>query len=560
MSIGVATAQSAGAARMAPVPWSRRRSSVLVLLVVAAVVGVLGPLAMAAWTGSLSIPHNDSWAFSKAAQTFARTGHLQLLNWNAMFLVGEFVPLGPLGASLSAQHCYVALLALLSLAAGYDLLRSVSGPRRAALGVLALVIWPGFGLLATSMMTDLPAFAAVAIVLALGQQALRRRSVPLLMLVALVSLWGFTIREQTIAAPVAIFVAALARKDLRRRSFVLALGALGAALAVAACGFELWRRGQPGGSSPSFTATHFPGIRAVLVDSVGAYLMVALILSPLILLAARPWRWSWPTRLASLVGVAVLLTAVLRYHAGFPQNYLEIQGAYPSAFLGQKPNLFPRPVWDVLLPLAVVSGALLAGLLVSRVRRLPLPFLIFGLLTAAGTVVEIVEGQILFDRYLLPLALPVAALTLREPFGALSGISRARVAVAGAGWLFLASVTSLITLNGLVYDAATWHAAHSVVSSGRAAAPYVNAGFTWTAYYSTTGAGPADPNAEPGTYVKTPMFSDDQPCYVVAAAPQTDPQHNARWTLAETPTYRTYGFFGSQRQLFVYRTTATTCR
>jgi hypothetical protein len=525
------------------------------VLVVAAVVGVFGPLAVAAWTGSLSIPHNDAWAFSKAAQIFADTGHITLLNWNAMSLVGEFVPLGPLGSSIAAQQCYVAVLALLALLAGYDLLRSVSGPRRAALGVLVLVLWPGFGLLATSMMTDMPAFAAVVLVLAVGRRALARRSVLLLVLVALLSFWGFTIREQTIAAPVAVLAAALARRDLRVRAFLVPLFGIGAVLAVGDGVFELWRRRQPGGSSPSFDATHFPGAHAVLVDSAGAYLMVALIVSPLILLAARPWRWSWAARGTSLVALAVLLTAVLRYHAAFPQNYLEIQGAYPSAFLGQKPNLFPQPVWDALLPLAVVAGALLAGLLVSRIHRLRLDFGVFGLLTAAGTVLEIAEGQILFDRYLLPLALPVVALTLQEPFGALAGLRRARVVLAGAGWLFVAAIMSLIMLNGLVYDAATWHAARSVVDAGDASAPYVNAGFAWTAYYSATGAGAGDPKAEPGTYLKTPMFSDDQPCYVVAAAPQAEPG----WSLVATPTYRAAGFLGARQSIYVYRTTATVC-
>jgi hypothetical protein len=123
------------------------RWTVVAALVIATFIGVLGPVLVAAWTGSLPIPHNDAWAFTKAAQTFAHARHIQLLNWNSMSLVGLFAPLGPLGASIKAQQCYVAALGLIGLLAGYDVLRRDVGSRRAAVGVLVLVSWPGSGAL-----------------------------------------------------------------------------------------------------------------------------------------------------------------------------------------------------------------------------------------------------------------------------------------------------------------------------------------------------------------------------------------------------------------------------
>jgi hypothetical protein len=52
------------------------------------------------------------------------------------------------------------VLGLVGLLAGHDVLRRDVGSRRAAVGVLVLVSWPGFGLLSTSMMTDIPALTS----------------------------------------------------------------------------------------------------------------------------------------------------------------------------------------------------------------------------------------------------------------------------------------------------------------------------------------------------------------------------------------------------------------
>jgi Dolichyl-phosphate-mannose-protein mannosyltransferase len=542
----------------------KRRWTVVAGLVVAAFIGVLGPVVVAGWTGSLSIPHNDAWAYSKAAQTFARTGHIHLLGWNSMSLVGQFVPLGPLGASIKAQQCYVAALALIGLVAGFDVLRRDVGSRRAALGVLVLVSWPGFGLLSTSMMTDIPAFAALAVSLALGQRALERPSWWLWALWAIVSFWGFTVRQQTVVAPLGILGAALWPHEWRTwaawRSWLtrrtVALIAFGAVLLLADLAFDRWRKGLADGGSPS-GLIHWPGMERIVTEGPGVLLMLGLFLSPLLILVSRPSQWSWTARVTALAVFGALMLAVVGYRAYLPQDYFEMQGAYASAYLGDKPNLFPQELWDVLTGLSIVSGALLAGMVVHRLRALRTELVIVFALTLAGTMLELVAGQILFDRYLLPLVLPLAVLLLKEPVGSTVGSRpRARAGLAGVVWLALTTITTLIMLNALNYDAATWKAASAIVSRGDAKAAYVNAGFDWTAYHSSTGARGADPDAELGTFKQTPLFSDDQPCYVVAASPQPQPG----WELTETPTYRNYGFFGSTGHLYVYRTAEKTCR
>lgn len=538
----------------------KRRWTVVAGLVLAAFIGVLGPVVVAAWTGSLSIPHNDAWAYSKAAQTFARTGHIHLLGWNSMSLVGLFVPLGPLGASIKAQQCYIAVLALIGLAASYDVLRRDVGSRRAALGLLVLVSWPGFGLLSTSMMTDMPAFTAIAVSLALGRRALERPSWWLWALWAIVSFWGFTVREQAVVAPLGILVAALWPRAWRTRAAwrswlsrrTAAVIALGAVLLLADLVFERWRDGLANGGSPS-GLFHWAGTERMVTMGPGVVLMLGLFLGPLIILFARPARWSWTARVTALAVFVLLVLAVFRYKAYLPQDYFERQGAYASAYLGIKPNLFPQELWDVLIGLSIVFSALLAGMVAHRLRALRAELVVVMVLTLAGTLVELMAGQILFDRYLLPVVLPLAVLLLKEPVGP---APRVRAGLAGVVWLVLTAITTLIMLNALNDDAATWKAASAIVSRGEAKAAYVNAGFDWTAYYSATPSGSSDPNAEDGTFSKTRLFSDDQPCYVVADSPQLQPG----WVLTEKSTYRNYVFFGGKGHLYVYRTAEKTCR
>ena len=541
--------------------WLRRHRLPAALVSAALFLGVLGPLWLSAYTGSIAIPHNDTWAFSRTAQIFAHTGHLVLFNWNAMALLGMILPLGPFGGSITVQSCVVAVLALIALVAIFDLFRAHGGPRRAALGLLVIALWPGFGLISTSLMTDIPALAAVTVTLALGRRALEQGSFLLLTLAALVGFWGFSVREQVIAAPLGVFVAALLQPRFRTRASIKRMVAILLPLCALAGVFELWRRGMAGGGSPSFDVETFPGVTNVVLAVLSGWLLLGLILSPLILLVARPFSWD-RTRLYVAGGTFfVLANAALWGGLQLPQNYLTIAGPYNGAFLGNRPDVVPQTVWDLLVPLACVCGGLLAGVLVGRLRRLRPELAGYAVFMIAGTLLEVVEGQILFDRYVLPVALPIVALLLSEPLRtpkaeASARERRTRLALGGAAGLFVGAITTLMTANALSFDAATWHAAQAVVSSGKASADYVDAGLDWTGYHSPDGMqDQPDLYAEPGIFAYSPRLGHDQPCYVVASRPQSQPD----WTLVETPGYRVYGFFGNTEYLEVYRTTMTVC-
>jgi len=535
----------------------RDRGLVLGLLGLAAVLGVLLPLALSGWTGSLSIPHNDTWAFSRSAQIFARTGGFHLFNWNDMALVGTFVPLGPLGSSIAVQQVYVAVLALVGLAAFFDLARGLAGARRAAFGTVLAALWPGYGLMGTSLMTDIPAFTAVCVCLTLGRRAYLRGSLPLLLWSTLVGLWGITTREQAAAAPAVILGVALLDKNLRERFGARRLIAIVVGLLVLAGLFEAWRRGLAGGGAPPFTHLGRPSIVSVCSTCVECWLTVALPLSPAVFLAARVRQWALWVRIATLAVLCVLVAGVLAGH-GFLGNYLEADGSYPEAYLGPHVLFIPSAAYDVLLAIACVSGALLAGLVLARIRRLPLELTAFGVLTVLGTGFEVVQGHVVYDRYLLPLTVTLVPLVLLEPLRCETAglLYTARRASGGFAAAAVAGAMTLLGANSLAFDAANWHAAQNLVSAGKADAQHVDAGLDWTGYYSANGMkNAADPDVAPGIAGADGYLGVDDPCYVITARNQS----GNGWTLAGTWTYHTYGLGHPDRKLRIYRTAAATC-
>lgn len=550
---GARALRSGGSAATAPTGSDRSRS-VPLLLAAAVLIGVVIPLVWAVATGGISIPHNDGWAFTRAGNIFARTGHVQMFNWNKMGLAGMFIPLGPFGASITVQQCYVAVLALVGLLAGYDVLRPMLGDRRAALGTLVIALWPSYGLLATSFSTDVPAFAAITLTLAFGRRAIDRCSPRWLYAACLAGLWGTTIREQALAAPAAVLAAALLRPETRRGLGLARILAVGVAVLAGVGAFELWRRGVPGGGAPPFTNSILT-TRLVTRQAGEVWLTLSLAVSPAVVVGSRPLRWSRTAQVAALVALCACIASAV-YNPPFLGNYVDRAGAYASAYLGTRPSVMPHLAWDLLVVLACVSGALLVGLTVERVRRLRLEVSFFALLTLLGSAAEVSQGTALFDRYLLPLVVPAVALALLDPITVeATWPRRLRVAASTAVGVLMVGTALLLTTSTLVFDSAVWDAAQHVVDRGSASAAYVDAGLDWTGYHSATGMGDtpaADP--EPGIYLRDPFLSNYHQCYVVAASPQ----HNAGWSLVETPTYRRYGLIGTAR-LYVYRTAQAVC-
>jgi hypothetical protein len=510
-----------------------------VALVGAAVVlGVVLPLILAATTGSLAIPHNDAWSYSRIAQVFARTGQIRLLGWNRPALFGQFLILGPLARWLEVQQVFVAVTAVAALLAIYDLLAPSIGRWRAAFASLVVAAWPGFGLLATAFMLDVPAMAAMMISLAFGRRALERRSAGLLITSVVFGLWGVTIREQALAAPVSVLLVAGLATWRGRGGFrwtVLAGAAAGLVAAVVA--FEVWRNSFSGGDPPALSASHswLPLATGALVRG---YFILALGLLPAVLLVARPWRWRRGALLAAVLTLVVAAVAVHTYHVQgfFPGNYLDPSGPYWQAGNGRPAAIFPGDVWWLAVAAACGSGVLLAGLLVRRLPGTELLLRVFLVAILVGNLGTAITGQGIFDRYWLPLLPPLLAVILSE-----RNSPEASDPARGPAWVLAAGTTACllvlslgVTAAGMAYDTARWSAASRLVAAG-VPADDVDAGLEWNGYHSAIGMSP------PGSWV----FPGSKPCFTIAAAPHVGE------TATSIAIYRTFVITGTSR-LWIY--------
>lgn len=497
-----------------------------VLIASAGLLGVLVPLALAIATGGLSIPHNDAWSYSRIAQTFGFTGRIELLGWNRSALFGQFMVLGPLARWLIAQHVFVALLGVVALAAVYDLVVPSVGRVRAAFAVLIVAIWPGFGLLTTSFMLDIPAMAAMMVCLALGRRALRIQSTMLLAVSIACGFWGFTIREQALAAPAAVLsLAAVTAWRSRRTSRWIVVGGAGGIFLAAAAGFELWRRSYDAGDPPVLAVPESL-VRVGGNALVDGYFLLALGSAPAVLLVARPWRWGRGALLASTAAGVVAAVAVHNGSAEnfFVGNYLDPAGPYWAAGNGHPEMIFPTALWWLVMALACVSGVLLAGVLARQLRWVDPLLGTFGALMVLGNLATALTGQNLFDRYWLLVLPPLLAMVLAERT-ARSSKRRAcpRIVERGAAAAALAvsAVVSLVvTAAGLAYDSARWDAAEHVVATTGVPAVDVDSGLEWNGYHSAVGMVP------PGSW----NFPGSRSCYTVTATQRPDQEASMAWT------------------------------
>ena len=537
-------------------------------LAAAVLLGVLVPLVYAALSGNLGIPHNDTWAFGRSAQDFARTGHVRMFNWNMMGLAGLVVTAWPVGTSLVAQSVFIAALAVAGLLACYDLLAGVLGPdgrRRAALGTLVVALWPGFTLLSTSFMTDIPAFTAIAGTLAMGRRALDRTSLPWLAGACGLGLWGATIREQVLAAPAAVLAVALFRARFRAyraptfriRHILTAGGLLLAAIGL----FELWRRGVPGGGAPDFTVRKAT-VGLVFGELVEGLLCVTLAVSPVVVAVVRPRQWSRGGWIAAGVTLAAALLAISGRGA-FLGNYVDHRGAYESAGVQGRPVLIGGAWWLALAAVAAVSASLLVGTVVDRVRRqgwglgMRPEILLFAVATTLGTALEVGQGRDIYDRYLIPMAIPALVLLLTGPLPVLWRADRPwrpwRLGATAVATTAVVVTGATLTANAFSFDSAMWRTATALVASGQADAGHIEAGLDWDGYHSPAAlTDVAEYQVGTGLYGALPYFVNHTPCFVVT--PSARPV--AGWTLVEVKNYKLYGLFGAGK-VYVFRVAAS---
>lgn len=481
------------------------------------VIGVVVPAVLAGAFHVFSIPRNDDWAYRRDLWEFVRTGHMSFAGWGAMSLVGQIL-WGAMFAAVFGTHAWVpgaavAVLATAGLAAAYGLGRLVLSRTAAVACVLVALALPGFALSTSSFMTDVPAFAADVVCLAIGAAALRREGRARwgwLVAALAVGCFGFSVREFDIAAPLA-GIGALALQD-RRHRLTYALAATGL---MVACGAIYW------------WAAHVPGAQNVplalsapvrFTKGLGnSYFTLSFGLTPLLPTVVRRYWPGFSARdlLAPIGALAAGALLLAGDHTLFNGNYLLPQGATGAAVLTGRPALFPGAVWWALQLVALVGGAGLAAVATTLSRpslssassaRLSYPrvlLVLFSVLTALFLCLfqGLTKGTV-FDRYLWPLGFSLAVLLLarravpspRAPVtgpalharrrrtqarGPTTAPPRLAVLLSTAVLAtVVAAVAAVITLNADAYDAARWSAGDKAVAAG-VPATMVDAGFEW---------------------------------------------------------------------------------
>jgi hypothetical protein len=507
------------------------------LITIGALIGILGitigiPFVLAFVTGSLAIPHNDAWAYSRIAQAFARGEGFHLVGWNRVFLLGQVVLFGQC-PSIAGQHATVGAVAGCGLVAVFVLLRHQVGDARALFGTAVMGLVPGFGLLATSFMTDVPAWACGTVCLAISFTAIRRVAPSALAVGLAIGVAGATCRDDAIVAPLAaLLAAAVAWRRDRRAMQILFVEAL--AVLIVFGGLETWRRRMEHGDEPALALN----VLSTAFTAVRAYFTFALFLTPAVAFAVRPCEWSRRARWCAL-GVAVV-GLPFYFHLRSDMmlgNYVSRYGAYAVAAVGTR-EVIPRLAWLTAIGASYVAGIGLAGHLVTRWRQLSPLLSIFAVLTATALVGESLIGQSSFDRYLLPLIAPVVVVLL--------GGARPRWGPAVAVLAGQAALSLALTANGLAFDGARWAEGRRLQRAGVSAAD-INAGLEWVGYHSSGAVDPSSTSHRSAVGWWMRLFPQARECYVVTASPRLDlgPPISMR-------RYRAYAVFGAA-WLWTYR-------
>jgi hypothetical protein len=555
------------------------RWAILILVMI----GVGIPLLIGVASGAVLVPHNDDFNYRRVALGLYEHGQIELTGWTVMSLIGQLALVQPFlwlfGGAAWAFAAMTATLAVVGIVASYLMTRHVLPTLRSFIAVLTVLLFPGFLLNTTSFMTDVPAYAGEAACLALGVVALHRQGAPRwrwIVASLATGCFAFSIREFALAAPVAVLVSAAASANDRRVRYLVA-----GAVLLASCGAIYYVTAHlPGQGTASLAPLSEKNVQRTL----SGMTTLGFALVPALIVGAAWWlpRSHLPDSLAgAMVAIALLGGSLLAILSGswiptqLVGNLLVQEGAPGSgALAGGRPILFQSPWWEAMnllallatiLGAAVIGGA--TGLAIRRhanadlgslVRKLGSVtgmLVVFSVLLAAGLIAFGLVAS-MFDRYLWPLALPLAALLLIEPSWAREMPGRGwRIPIpVSAGATGLATVILLasslvLLLNSDAFDAARWRIGEQAVREGFAAET-VDAGMEWVGYHAT-GIADTQAVATPSEMWYDGWWPSFHLCAMVSSSLLNIP--GFRLEFADTEAYRIYLFAGDQAPLYLYR-------
>lgn len=408
-----------------PLPCQHRRIRALIAgwgveAGVVTLVGLVVPLALGAYYGTLSAPSSDDWAYDLAVFHLAHTGHLFLYHWITINFVGQAVLALPFvllfGRHIAVLNLWTCCVGWCGLMAICHLGRGIGLTRRVALAASAFIgltpVWLQFSV---SFMTDIPAmtFMALAIAVIVADRRADRYVTPRAVAAMTLGFVAFTIREMTCPVLVAVVVARAWRCGRPRLWEVRHWLALAAGFALLTVGEYAWRHTLPGeGHQPPLVLRPLTDLGVVAAG--WPWPLAGLLLLPAVLYRDGPGAvrrlWSMRTHRALLLSLDVPGAVYLREVAHVARS-----GAYDAQPVVQ------RALSTLALPFGTQAFDLSSYTSVSTTWRWALL-----ILSLVLTVLTLVSWT------MLTASLTERLLTRQEPRSAGSGGPRCLVGLTGA--------------------------------------------------------------------------------------------------------------------------------
>ena len=469
-----------------------RRETALAALASVLITGLWWVDAMA--RGAVGALRGDDWVYLRALFRWYDTG-VFAPDFSMAMLIGQVLLAWPVvaaaGHSVVALQALTALVGAATLTVSYLVVRAFLPRAGAALSSACLAVGPLYPSLAISFMSDLYMTGLAMLSLVLGIRALRSdvgRSLAWMGGSLLASLAAFSVREYGLAAGGAT-TAVLCWSRLQRRQWrpALIVAGLGLVTALAAVGLLTWRRSVPGAfvsHNEPWPAAYAASMVTRLLVTLGLLILpAAMLLRPRRAALRRRW-WLAMLIVAALVGVAMIGATI--EPVALLRNYTAEVPSYSETIPGVAGLIMPQRGYDLMV-LGGVVGLLAAviGICCAR-RRLSGPALVvlaWALAYGVGLVtIQGLTGNLLFDRYLMPLVVPVAGLVGHALRGAGARAWRrlpvvAGLALAGLGGLGLLIADAAALNDGIKYQVGVGYRADGYP------ADRVDAGYEWFGFY-----------------------------------------------------------------------------
>ena len=482
-------------------------------------------------------PLNDDWAYGMTVHRFLAENTFRPPGWPAMTLIsqtmwGVLISV-LLGFSFQTLHLANLFLSWIVLVCLYYVIRELSEQRWHALLVTALLAFnPIYFPLSFTFMTEITFIFYILLSFLFLIRNLKTHRKSDILFGACFTILAVLCRQNGLFVPVAFALVYLLKQKLSLRSFFWAGLPVIAGL-MAWAGFQHWMNAR-GNLSQSYNLViqamiqsllHHPGqlLYSVprnlffILQYLGLFLLPALILFRPSPISNQRMRF-----MASGLIVCYLAgTGYLSFVKGhlMPlftkfESILITEGTGPltlnDTFIRHLTHVqaLPDGIWICVTVLSIAGGALLLNSLASFLFRLfweERMFLkeeanqleIFTFLAAVIYVVPLAIATIFFDRYVLPLFIPLALYVV------LSGMKRALsphpIVKWGSAVLVgcLAYFSMMITHDYLAWNRARWEAIDSLMNEKGIAASEIDGGFEFNGLYFYSEAYPIE-NAAPG--------------------------------------------------------------